>query len=115
MSTLASEDVSFGTRVLALAIPNDPVVPADHALYPGEQGRVVPWMGRGLGGHSAIVTSEVARGIAYAFLSDRAPTCTTTWDRNGPRIGAVWAGLESSLAETLATLERAVIPGGLVP
>lgn len=115
MGSLADEDVSFGTRVLALAIPNDPVVPADHALYPGEQGRVVPWTGRGLGGHSAIVTSEVARGIAYAFLSDRAPTCTTSWDRRGLRFGALWSGLEASLAETLATLERTVLPVWLRP
>lgn len=111
MEDLADEDVSFGTRVLALAIPNDPVVPADHALYPGEQGRVVPWTGRGLGGHSAIVTSEVAKGIAYSFLADRAPTCTTSWDHRGLRYGALWSGVESSMAETLATFERAVLPG----
>jgi hypothetical protein len=108
MRSLADEDVSFGTRVLALAVPNDPVVPADHALMPGKQGRVIPWTGAGLGGHSAIVTSPAAHGIAYSFLSDGAPTCTTRWDEVGPVIGGVWSALEGSMAPAYAALEGVV-------
>lgn len=108
MRSLAREDVSFGTRVLALGIPNDPVVPANHALFPGEQGRIVPWAGMNLGGHSAIVSSPTARGIAYSFLSDRAPTCTTAWDRAGIALGEVWSALEGSLARAYGAVETIV-------
>ena len=106
MRALAREDVTFGTRVLALAIPNDPVVPADHALMPGEQGRIVPWAGIGLGGHSAIVTSPAAHDIAYRFLADGAPSCTTGWDVRGPVVGAIWSTLEGSFARTYGIGER---------
>lgn len=108
MSSLAREDVSFGTRVLALAVPNDPVVPADRALMPGKQGRVIPWTGFGLGGHSAIVTSPVAQALAYSFLSDGAPSCTTRWDEVGPVIGGVWSSLERSIAPAYAAVESVV-------
>ena len=118
MDSLAQQDFTYGTRVLALAIPNDPVVPADHALVEGEQGRVVPWGGAGLGGHSAIVTSPVAHGIAYSFLSGRAPTCTTRWDAIGPRVGSLWSGIESSLATAYGVVERTAAstlgPGGVL-
>lgn len=110
--SLSREDVSFGTRVLALGIPNDPVVPADHALFPGQQGRIVPWTGMNLGGHSAIVSSPVARGIAYSFLSDRAPTCTTGWDRAGIAFGEVWSALEGSLARAYGAVETVVDVAG---
>lgn len=115
MRSLAGEDVSFGTRVLALAIPNDPVVPADHALMPGEQGRVVPWTGPGLGGHSAIVASSEARGIAYSFLAGGAPTCLTRWDEVGPSIGRVWSTLETSMASAYSLIERVVGSAALGP
>ena len=108
IESLADQDFTYGTRVLALAIPNDPVVPADHALVEGEQGRIVPWTGAGLGGHSAIVTSPIAHGMAYSFLSDRAPTCTTRWDEIGPLVGSVWSGLESSMAATYGAIERGI-------
>lgn len=129
MTSLAREDTAYGTRVLTLAIPNDPVVPADRALIPGKQGRIVPWTPKGmgpaspltspyrfgprllaanLGGHSAIVTSPVAHGIAYSFLSDRALTCTTRWDAVGPRIGSVWSALQSSAASIYGALEQTV-------
>ncbi len=143
MSSLAAEDTAFGTRVLTLTIPNDPVVPADHALMPGKYGRVVPWTaapseegsvldavlsplsGSGrvvashLGGHSAIVTSPVAHGIAYSFLAGHPVTCPTRWDSIGPQVGSVWSGLESSMAAVYGALERAVpalsVPPGLLP
>ncbi len=111
MSSLVHEDVAFGTRVLALGVANDPVVPADHALYVGEQGRVIPWTGLGLGGHSAIVTSPVARGLAYRFLADHAPSCPTGWDELGLAVGGLISTVESTMAEHYGWLERAVIPG----
>jgi hypothetical protein len=86
MSTLAVHDVVYGTKVLALAMPTDWVVPADHAVWEGKYSRVVgPSLG--LGAHSAIVRSEQARRIAYAFLRDAPRVCTGEWDRWGPLIG----------------------------
>ena len=112
MDSLAREDTAFGTRVLTLAAPNDPVVPADHAGIPGKQGRMVPWTGAGLGGHSEIVSSPDARGIAYSFLSGGAPTCTTRWDALAPRVGAVWSGIESSAATIYTAIERGLSGAG---
>lgn len=135
MNSLARVDTAYGARVLTLAIPNDPVVPADRALIPGKQGRIVPWTAKrmgpssaltspyrlgprllaaNLGGHSAIVTSPVAHGIAYSFLSDRAPTCTTRWDTIGPEIGSVWSALQSSAASLYGALEQAVPGASLI-
>jgi len=131
MTSLGREDTAYGTRVLTLSIPNDPVVPADRAFIAGKPHRVVPWtrketdlswtdaplsqaarlIAANLGGHSAIVTSPVAHGIAYSFLADHSPTCPTRWDRIGPQIGSVWSILESSLAGIYAGLETVAVPG----
>lgn len=70
---LAREDVLFGTKVLALAIPHDLIVPADHALYPGEESRVVPVSG--WNGHQTIVSSDAGTALAYAFLRGAPPSC----------------------------------------
>ena len=104
---LRREDVSFGTRVLALAEANDLVVPADHALYPSERSRAVG--PSGLNGHSGILWSEAARADAYAFLRDAAPTCRTDWDVWGPRLGAVASWGESKLPWLLRRGEEAVL------
>ena len=106
MEGLAAEDVSFGTRVLTLAIPNDPVVPADRASIPEEMGRVVPWQGGPASGHSAIVRSSYARALAHAFLRDDSPSCATGWDAVGPVAGAAWSALQSGLAEGYGALEE---------
>jgi hypothetical protein len=41
MDSIAAEDVTYGTQVLALAAPSDIIVPADRALYPGKRSRMV--------------------------------------------------------------------------
>jgi hypothetical protein len=100
MGELAEEGHLFGTRMLALGIPNDVIVPADRARLRGAISRTVP--PTGLNGHSAIVSSAAARGIAYAFLRDAPPTCPTSWDTAGPLLGSL-----------VGTIERAVgrMPG----
>jgi hypothetical protein len=42
MQWLASQDVTYGTRVLALAVPDDLIVTANRAAMPREINRVVP-------------------------------------------------------------------------
>jgi len=74
LEDLASSDVTLGTRVLALSIPNDFIVPAHRAGWKGEASRTVPPEG-GVFGHSAITRSEAADGMAYAFLRDAATPC----------------------------------------
>lgn len=134
MTSLAREDTAYGTRVLTLAIPNDPVVPADRAFIPGKEHRVVAWRGKDspglspieppalqaarlvgsqLGGHSAIVTSPDAHGIAYSFLADQSPTCPTGWDAAGPRIASLWSSLQSSLAGIYRGVETIAMPMAL--
>ncbi|MDQ3646106.1 MAG: peptidoglycan DD-metalloendopeptidase family protein [Actinomycetota bacterium] len=107
MTSMASEDVLFGTRVLALATPNDVVVPADRALYPGHQSRVVA--PSGINGHAAIVSSGHARALAHSFLGDGAPACTTSWDGVGPGIGRAVGWLERQITPAWAAAEAAAI------
>jgi hypothetical protein len=82
---LASEDVAFGTRVLALAVPDDLAVPAHRARLAHEQSLTLPPAG-GFA-HSAIVESERAASVAHDFLRDAAPSCPGAWDSWGPRVG----------------------------
>ncbi|MGH2731098.1 MAG: peptidoglycan DD-metalloendopeptidase family protein [Actinomycetota bacterium] len=84
---LAREDVTFGTRVLALSIPNDWLVPPDRARYEGKVNRVVA--PAGISGHNSIVYSTAAREFAYAWLRGAPVPCEGTWDLWGPRMGAV--------------------------
>jgi hypothetical protein len=96
MRSLARQDIEFGTRALALSTPDDPIVPADHARYPGHENRVVPpvvaW-----DPHDGIVSSPVAEGLTYDFLRDSPSSCLTGWDRWGPMVGAVVSGIEGRL------------------
>lgn len=82
---LAREDVLFGTRVLSLAMPHDVVVPVQHALYPGKDGRVLS--PSGLNGHEAVVAANEARSLSYAFLRDAPASCRGNWDEWGPVVG----------------------------
>lgn len=87
LDSLASTDTMFGTRVLALNLPNDPIVPADRAVWPGKETVTVPPTGW-LAGHSAIVRSPFALASAYDFLRGGAPACTNNW--SGVATGAGW-------------------------
>ncbi|HVF53121.1 MAG TPA: peptidoglycan DD-metalloendopeptidase family protein [Actinomycetota bacterium] len=104
---LASEDLSFGTKALALSIPDDVVVPADHALFPGEVSRTVaPAFGWA---HGAIVSHPEARDLAHGFLRAAATPCPGLWDRWGPRAG--W--LVSHLTGRVPVVYRALEAGPL--
>jgi hypothetical protein len=103
---LATEDVAYGTRVLALGAANDAVVPADRAELAHELSRVIGPVG--VTGHSAIVEAHESIATAYAFLRDAAEPCRTGWDVWGPRIGRVAGWLEERVPWLYARAERAV-------
>jgi pimeloyl-ACP methyl ester carboxylesterase len=112
LRTLAREDVMFGTKTLALAIPNDLVVPASRARLVGEASRVVS--PRGINGHAAIVGSADGLSIAYDFLRDGALSCRTPWDLWGPRVGRAIALAESKfdgLYRVGEAVGRIFVPG----
>lgn len=73
IEALGDQDVVFGTRVLALSTPNDLLVPAQRAEYPGKPHRTVP--SSGVWGHSGIVESRRALQLAHAFLGGAGPAC----------------------------------------
>lgn len=103
LSALGQESVAFGTRVLSLGIANDVVVTADRARWEGQPSRTVA--PSGLMGHSAIVGSDEAQGLAYAFLRDAAPSCETAWDLWGPRLGRATGFAEENSYRALAAAE----------
>ena len=91
LDALAREDVLYGTRVLALALAQDALIPAHRALYPGKPSRVVD--PGGLMGHGRTPRSTTARALAHGFLRGARPACPTFWDVWGPRLGRAieWA------------------------
>jgi hypothetical protein len=108
LSWLATEDVTYGTRVLALSTPNDWLVPPDRARYEGKANRVVGPVG--LSGHKGIVSSEAAWEIAYMWLRGAGITCEGGWDEWGPRVGTVVEWAEGGLDWVVRGAERSV-PG----
>lgn len=101
INALALEDVSFGTRVLALATAHDLIVPTGNALWPGEDSRVLsPDMWNG---HREAVASDQGRALAYAFLRDAPASCTGNWDEWGPllsrAVGVAHGLLDDAYAE----------------
>ena len=105
LKELAREDVTYGTRVLALAMPHDAVVPADKALYPGKEGRVLPpeaW-----NGHDSVVSSERGRAIVYQFLRDAPVSCRGNWDQWGSVLGSVIGWGQGMIADLYSSLETA--------
>ena len=107
LSDLGREGLAFGTRVLALGIANDVVVTADRARWDQARSRTVG--PSGLMGHSGIVSSDRAQGLAYAFLRDAPPTCETGWDLWGPRIGRATGFAEENSYRALAAAEAATL------
>ncbi len=96
MDALATGDTLFGTRVLALNVPNDPIVPADRAVFPGKQTVTVPPTGW-YGGHSAIVRSPFALRSAYNFLRGGAIECPNNWGGVATQVGWITGVFERSL------------------
>ena len=72
MDALATQDIAYGTRALALGTPGDVVVPVDRSALPEEMSRVVGALG--LNRHSGIVGGQEALEAAHAFLRG-APGC----------------------------------------
>jgi len=107
LSDLARESVAYGTRVLALGIANDVVVTADRARWDGERSRTVA--PAGLMGHSSIVSSPDAQGLAYAFLRDGPPSCGSGWDLWGPRLGRAAGVVEENSFRALAAAEELAV------
>jgi len=106
LDDLAGEDIAYGTRVLALGIANDLIVPADHSDYPGEVSRVVGH--EGVFGHDALVRSARARAKVHAFLRDAAPPCESSADRLGPLAGGLVSFVERRALDLYSELEGAV-------
>jgi hypothetical protein len=111
MRGLAREDIVYGTRALALTMPNDLVVPSDRALMPEEQSHVLG--PEGWNGHGAIVASPAARGLAHAFLRGAPRVCGSPWDNWGRAIGRAIGFAEARLGWLYGTLEgRVTGPAG---
>ena len=107
LEDLGRESVAYGTRTLALGIANDVVVTADRARWDQAPSRTVA--PEGLMGHSAIVSSDEAQGLAYAFLRDAAPSCEGAWDLWGPRVGRATGFVEENSYRALAAAEAATL------
>ncbi len=103
MRSLAREDIVYGTRALALTMPNDLVVPSDRALMPEEQSHVLG--PEGWNGHEAVVRSSAARGLAHSFLRGAPPVCAGAWDAWGRGIGRAIGFAESRLGWLYGALE----------
>lgn len=108
LERLDRESVLWGTRVLSLALPNDVVVPADHAVWDEYQSSVVG--PEGLNGHDAVVTSAAADAIARRFLRDGPSACRGSWDLWGPRVGRVVSFAERALPWLYRKTAGAVSP-----
>jgi hypothetical protein len=105
MESLAAHDVEFGTRVLALGMPTDWMVPADRARWGGKYSRTVGPFLR-LDAHTDILASAQARATAYAFLRDAPESCSGRWDVWGPAAGRAIGAVESLIPAAMSGLTR---------
>ncbi|MDQ3620599.1 MAG: peptidoglycan DD-metalloendopeptidase family protein [Actinomycetota bacterium] len=106
LNDLAAEDITYGTRVLALGIANDLIVPADHSDYPGKVSRIVG--PEGAFGHDALIGSVRALAKAHAFLRDAAPPCESSADRLGPLAGGFISFSERRAVDLYSEVEGAL-------
>jgi len=85
LTNLATDDVAFGTRVLALQDRYDLVVPADHARWPGEANRAVDGNSDkllgGLNRHGAFVENPEPMALAHSFLRGAPLPCLEEGDQ----------------------------------
>ncbi|MGH2699431.1 MAG: hypothetical protein ACRDJL_09580 [Actinomycetota bacterium] len=82
---LATDDVAYGTRLLALQDRFDVVVPANHARWPGEANRGVDgnpgdFLG-GLNRHRSILDNPEALGMTHSFLRGARLPCLDEGDQ----------------------------------
>jgi hypothetical protein len=96
---LATDDVTFGTRVLALQDRYDLVVPASHARWPGEANRTVDGNPEtllgGLNRHRGILDNPEALGMAHGFLRGARLPCLGERDQQAWDSGRRIAGATS--------------------
>lgn len=131
LTNLATDDVAYGTRVLALQDRFDLVVPADHARWPGEANRAVDGhpdkLLGGLNRHGGILESPEPLAMAHSFLRGARLPCLDEDDQEawdwGRRIAtgtdllpSVWrVGEDVALSFALkgkATIVKAVVRQG---
>ncbi len=103
LDALAREDVAFGTRVLALGVAHDVLVPADRAVYPGKPSRIIG--PEALDGHGQIYSSTAARSLAYGFLRDAPVACPGFWDEWGPVLGRGVGWAEDQISQLYSEAE----------
>ena len=101
---LAREDIAFGTRALALAVPDDFVVPAHRAALMGESNRILG--PAGAFAHSRIVSSPAAAAAAYDFLRDAPPSCSGFWDVWGEGSGRALEWMQRAAGGILGLAAR---------
>ncbi|HZK52380.1 MAG TPA: hypothetical protein VFD47_12555, partial [Actinomycetota bacterium] len=86
LTNLATDDVAFGTRVLALQDRYDLVVPAGNARWPGEANRAVDGHpDKLLGGfnrHGGILESPEPLAMAHSFLRGARLPCLEEGDQD---------------------------------
>ena len=86
LTNLATDDVAFGTQVLALQDRFDVVVPADHARWPGEVNRAADGhpdkLLGGLNRHGDILVNPEPVGMAHSFLRGASLPCAGAGDRD---------------------------------
>jgi pimeloyl-ACP methyl ester carboxylesterase len=116
IENLATDDVVYGTRVLALQGKFDAVVPADHALFPGEANRGIDGgylsttakMKNLPSRHSGITGDSEAIAVTHSFLRGARLPCLSERDydiwRWGSRISTATRAVPQvwSLAEEAA-------------
>ncbi len=100
---LESSVGAYGTRYLALSIPNDLIVPSDRSQVAHATNRTVAPEGL-ITGHDRVVSSDEARGLVYDFLRDAPVACTGFWDTWGWLPGKVISTGESLTTETIDLL-----------
>ena len=85
LTNLATDDVAYGTRVLALQDRYDLVVPADHARWPGEANRAADGnpdkLLGGLNRHAGILESPEPLAMAHSFLRGARLPCLEEGDQ----------------------------------
>ena len=113
LTNLATDDVAYGTRVLALQDRYDVVVPADHARWPGEANRAVDGhpdkLLGGLNRHRGIVDNPEPLAIAHSFLRGARLPCLEDGDQEAWDSGRRIATTTHLLPEVWRLGEDAVL------
>jgi len=85
IANLRTDDVAFGTRVLALQDRFDVVVPASHARWPGEANRAVDGNSDqllgGLNRHRGVLDNPESLAMAHSFLRGARLPCLGEGDQ----------------------------------